>query len=83
MLQPAITPLTLHDNLNGTVRATRSCIKCEAIKSFEFDRNAVILWISGELIHRAFPNVTANDREFYFQSGICPTCWDDIFGTEE
>lgn len=35
-------------------------------------------WVFGELIQRALPELSANDRELLI-SGICPTCWDEMF----
>ena len=39
-------------------------------------------WRDGELAQIAFPYLSADDREMLI-SGICPTCWDEMFGGEE
>lgn len=39
-------------------------------------------WQNGELAQNAFPYLSANEREMLI-SGICPTCWDDMFSSEE
>lgn len=39
-------------------------------------------WQDGELAQRAFPYLSADEREMLI-SGICPTCWDKMFGGEE
>ena len=39
-------------------------------------------WRDGELAQIAFPYLSANDREMLI-SGICPTCWDEMFGGEK
>ena len=38
-----------------------------------------IAWQNGELAQRAFPYLSADEREMLI-SGICPTCWDSMFG---
>lgn len=43
----------------------------------EFDN-----WLDGAIIQNAFPNLTADRRE-RLQTGICPKCWDEIFGDED
>lgn len=37
---------------------------------------------NGELVQRAFPNLSAAEREFLL-TGITPDEWKDIFGAEE
>lgn len=39
-------------------------------------------WQDGELAQNAFPYLTPNEREMLI-SGICPDCWDRIFGRAE
>lgn len=36
-------------------------------------------WQAGELIQRAMPNLSADDREF-IMTGITPESWADTFG---
>jgi len=36
---------------------------------------------NGELIQKAFPNLTADEREFII-SGVTPTEWNAMFGEE-
>ena len=36
-------------------------------------------WEDGELVQNAFPYLSADEREMLI-SGICPTCWDKMFG---
>jgi len=40
------------------------------------------LWQGGELIQKAMPNLTADEREF-LMTGITPEEWADICGPEE
>lgn len=39
-------------------------------------------WESGTLAQNAFPQLSAEDREF-IMTGITPTEWDDLFGVGE
>jgi hypothetical protein len=39
-------------------------------------------WQAGELIQVAMPNLDAEEREMLI-SGICPTCWEDMFDDED
>ena len=39
-------------------------------------------WQDGELAQNAFPYLSADEREMLI-SGICPTCWDNMFDGEE
>lgn len=39
-------------------------------------------WQDGALVQDAFPYLSANDRELLI-SGICSTCWDKYFGSDE
>lgn len=39
-------------------------------------------WQNGTLAQDAFPYLSADEREMLI-SGICPTCWDNMFSLEE
>ena len=39
-------------------------------------------WDDGMLAQDAFPYLSANEREMLI-SGICPTCWEKMFGKED
>lgn len=39
-------------------------------------------WQDGALAQDTFPYLSADEREMLI-SGICPTCWDIVFGKEE
>lgn len=39
-------------------------------------------WKDGELAQNAFPYLSADEREMLI-SGICPSCWDRMFGGED
>ena len=39
----------------------------------------IAAWQGGELIQRAMPNLTADEREF-IKTGITPEEWEEVFG---
>lgn len=39
-------------------------------------------WQDGMMAQDAFPYLSADEREMLI-SGICPTCWDKMFGSDE
>ena len=39
-------------------------------------------WQDGELVQNAFPYLSADEREALI-SGICPKCWDSMFGQSD
>ena len=41
-----------------------------------------IAWQNGELAQIAFPYLSTDEREMLI-SGICPACWDAMFGSDE
>ena len=53
-------------------------------KSYDLDVNPEGLkaWKEGALIQRALPELEPEWRELIL-SGTCPTCWDEMFGSEE
>ncbi len=61
---------------------TTHCPLCHATKDFDLDLDAWIKWQGGQRIQRAFPPLTADDRERLI-SGTCPSCWDRMFGEDE
>lgn len=62
-----------------TMKLICSCPICGDTKEIEVFKKDFIAWDNGALIQRAFPYLSANDRE-RLSTGICPTCWDEMFG---
>ena len=58
---------------------TATCIRCQQAREIEVPGKALWLYRQGALIQDAMPMVSINDREFLV-SGICPSCWDKMFG---
>lgn len=58
--------------IDGKERVMDLPVTIEQIEAYE----------NGALAQRAFPNLTADQREFII-SGIVPEEWDKIFGKEE
>jgi len=55
------------------------CGECYRILVREVDFAA---WQGGELVQNAFPYLSADEREMLI-SGICPECWEKMFGVDE
>lgn len=53
-------------------------------KGHEIEVNEIdyLDWQDGEHAQNAFPYLEANEREMLI-SGICPDCWNGMFGQEE
>ena len=69
-------PRTYIDNHDGTF--TFTCSECGQSSRLQLDRGALERWKGGELIQRAFPDLSADDRELMI-SGLCGACFDLLF----
>lgn len=60
------------------------CVECRSHGfSLTVKKDAFTRWLAGALpVQEAFPGGSADDRELFFQSGICGACWDIIFGED-
>lgn len=61
-----------------TVYATRRCSHCGKSGFLSVDEDQLFDWLSGGLIHEAFPGMPAQLRE-QLLSGMHPECWDAVF----
>lgn len=59
------------------------CPECNNTFIKEFDDIKIIRYMQGENVATLFPDISPEERELYFISHICPTCWDNLFGEEE
>lgn len=55
------------------------CPFCHRANEVEVNEMDYWDWQDGELVQRAFPYLSADEREMLI-SGICPDCWDRMFG---
>ena len=55
------------------------CGKMNKVEVYKADFEA---WQNGELIQKAMPYLSANEREI-IQTGTCAKCWDKLFGEPE
>ena len=60
----------------------RECPMCGTISMINVDEEGYKAWRNGELIQRALPDVSSEDRETLI-SGICAFCQDGFFEEEE
>lgn len=60
---------------------TKACPGCGGTEDLDVDADGYFAWLEGELIQRAFPTMSADDRERLI-TGFCPPCWAHMFGEE-
>lgn len=58
-----------------------ACPFCGRANEVEVNEMDYLDWQDGMVAQDAFPYLNANEREMLI-SGICPTCWDGMFGNE-
>lgn len=58
------------------------CPFCGKAHEIEVNEIDYLDWQDGELVQNAFPYLSADEREMLV-SGICPDCWNGMFGQEE
>ncbi len=68
--------------MSNTVEILRSCPICGENHAVVVNVDDYINWKHGELAQDAFPYLSADEREILI-SGICPNCWDSMFGGED
>ena len=56
-----------------------ACPFCGRANEVEVNEMDYLDWQDGMVAQDAFPYLNANEREMLI-SGICPTCWDGMFG---
>lgn len=75
------TPIRVVKEENGTIELARKCPFCGKEHSIIVDSQAYFngaeKYNAGELIQRAFPSFTPDQREF-LMTGICSKCWDNM-----
>lgn len=60
----------------------RPCPFCGKVHEVTVSEADYAAWQGGELAQNAFPYLSADEREILI-SGICPTCWDNMFSGED
>lgn len=61
---------------------TTNCIRCGKLYQFEVPNEGYKRWLEGELIQKALPMLTPDQRELMI-SGICGKCFDKMFGGDK
>ena len=59
-----------------------TCPFCGRDHEVEVPFEGYLAWQNGEAIQRALPTLSADEREM-LMTGICPECWDGMFGEED
>ena len=71
------------DLANGTYTVEAVCHSCGKRDAVTIEGAALFAFNNGELVQVAFPQLTASEREFFFKSGMCGKCWNEMFADEE
>ena len=58
------------------------CPFCGVKNIIKVNQKDYLDWQNGKMVQDAFPYLSADEREMLI-SGICPTCWDKYFGSDE
>lgn len=66
----------------SSVLITKTCPYCERRYQRTFPTDGYYAWKNGALVQEAFPNETADAREF-LMTGICPECFDSMGGDDD
>lgn len=64
------------------VLISKTCPFCERRFERHFPAAGYYAWKKGALVQDAFPNDTADAREFLI-TGICPECFDSMGGDDD
>lgn len=68
---------------NGVINAFGNCFYCRKEHSVNITIKEFLDWQTQNMhIQEALKSVSSEDREFLV-SGICPTCWRQVFPVEE
>lgn len=64
-----------------TIDILTTCPFCGKETTLTVSLDGYMAWREGELIQRALPELSSNEREMLI-SGICPECWEKCFGED-
>ena len=65
--------------MTNTITLEIVCPVCGKMSYVTVDIDNYIAYVSGELVQKAFPDLSAVRRE-QILSGLCPSCQTEIFG---
>ena len=71
---------TFENQYDGSYRVSQLCTSgCGITTEATVTSAAVFAWRQGAFAQDAFPELSADEREALFISGICSTCWNYLF----
>lgn len=75
-----VLPKNKTDIRNDTRRLVSHCVECGDEKQVTVQGPELFRFTNmGMFAQNAFPNMSSNDREQFFISGFCGSCWDKMF----
>jgi hypothetical protein len=78
-MRPHLKLVAIHEK---TIDIDAKCSSCGRVVDFELPLDGWNAWNRGELIQRCFPDMDADRREILI-SGICGTCFEELFKEED
>lgn len=72
---------TIHTGGPDLIDLESRCVCCQDTRRISVTLEAYSKWAHGVLVQVAFPTVSAADREQFFQTGICGSCFAEMFAT--
>lgn len=67
---------------NGVAEIHLNCYECNQRQVLKTPLDNYLAWRHGDLIQNALADLSPDQREMLI-SGICPKCWNEIFGDGE
>lgn len=67
---------------DGSYTASRMC-DCGYVTTATVEGYSLFQYRQGAFVQQAFPDLTPDEREAIFMTGICGGCWDKMFGEDE
>jgi hypothetical protein len=64
------------------IEINKVCPFCGGLTVLNVSKIGINKWANGELVQKAFPTMSATDREILI-SGICPKCQIGVFGSDD
>lgn len=61
---------------------SKPCPGCQRTKTFDLPEGQIKKYMEGELIQKAFPQLTPEERESLV-TGYCDSCWNKLFKDQD
>ena len=69
--------------MSRKITLKKVCTHCGKEYVIQISSDQLRKYNDGELVQRAFPELTPGERELFFKTGVCDDCWDKMFSPLE